>query len=378
MKSHQTPEPLQATTPELKAMKNEQFSPLKLFLKATALALGIALVFLLLTAIGLGVFAYTKAQQFANEANTTLPELQKLISVGLKTQPIAANGQKNILLLGTDAVQNRVGAPVLTDAIVLISVGVESGKISAVSLPRDLWHEEYQTKINALLHYGATKTPANPALFPTTVISELTGVPIHHTIVLSLEQVAVMIDLLGGISLDLKHSFADTRFPRDDVALSNQTDPAVLYKTVQFEKGPQVLTGERALEYMRSRHSEDSEGTDQARSERQQEVLAALLRQLTSAQTLLDSEKMAKIFMFYQANFSESLSTQEATTTAIALFKQRKNLQFSYTPLPIQTESEQGVVFHPPVTPKNPQWIYQVQDKAVFTQLIQSALNQKQ
>ena len=47
------------------------------------------------------------------------------------------------------------------------------------------------------------------------------------------------------------------------------------------------MNGNRALQYVRSRHAEGNEGSDFARSKRQQDVLVALKAKLTDPQVLL-------------------------------------------------------------------------------------------
>jgi LCP family protein required for cell wall assembly len=352
-----------------------KYFAIKLFAKATALALALAVGMLTLTAGILGVFLYHKATIFAQYSGKTMPELKQIITTTLKTKPITTDGHKTILLLGTDEVANRVDAPILTDAILLISINTTTGKISTLALPRDLWSEAYQTKINALLHYGITRYPNSPDRFPTEVIQELTGVPIHHTITLKLNQVAEIIDLLGGVEVTVSQPFIDSLYPKEDVDISKENDPTVLYRTVEFEAGTQVLTGSRALEYMRSRHSTDEQGTDGARSERQQAVLSAVLTQLSSLKTIADLKKSGTLFAYYEDTFAHSLPTQELLSTAFALFDNKDSLSLTQTSPTIETIETPGVIFHPKETKKQPQWIYQIKDPTLFKAFAQKSLD---
>jgi anionic cell wall polymer biosynthesis LytR-Cps2A-Psr (LCP) family protein len=51
---------------------------------------------------------------------------------------------------------------------------------------------------------------------------------------------------------------------------------------VSFEAGPQLMDGQRALIFTRSRHAEGQEGSDFARSARQQLVIAAIKEKMLS------------------------------------------------------------------------------------------------
>jgi anionic cell wall polymer biosynthesis LytR-Cps2A-Psr (LCP) family protein len=55
---------------------------------------------------------------------------------------------------------------------------------------------------------------------------------------------------------------------------------ACVYETVHFDAGMQHMDGARALIYARSRHAEGDEGSDFARSRRQQELVVSLKNKL--------------------------------------------------------------------------------------------------
>ncbi len=346
-----------------------------LFAKATGLAIGIALVMLIISGLIVGVYFYQKASQFSQYAGVSMSELKQLVRTSLSQKPTTIDGRKTLLLLGTDAVANRGNAPVLTDAIELVTINTITGNISLLSLPRDLWNDTYQTKINALLHYGIDRYPNNPAQFPTEIISKMTGVPIQHTMVIHLQNVADIITILGGVQITITHPFTDDQYPRDDVDISKVKDPALLYKTVQFEAGPQVLSAEQALEYMRSRHSEGDEGTDVSRAERQQELFGAVMAQLTSQETMLDVEKMGTLFAYYKKTFASSLSMEELGSIAVALAPHKDTLSLSRTSPSISTPEEEGVIYHPLPNRVQPQWIYAVTDRVAFQQFAQHSLD---
>ena len=95
-----------------------------------------------------------------------------------------------------------------------------------------------------------------------------------------------IIDTVGGIDIDVPISFTDYRYP----------GPNYSYQTVSFTKGTTTLSGEQALIYSRSRHGNNGEGSDFARSRRQQQVMLAVKQKLLSAGTLANPLVMKDIY----------------------------------------------------------------------------------
>lgn len=327
----------------------------------------------------------TKAHQFKTQFESTsgmdAAHIFETIQNGWSQHVIAENGAVNILVLGLDQVDNRAGGPILTDTILLVSVDTATADVSMISFPRDIWDEVYQTKINALYSYGEDFYPGQPQLLVTETLERITGVPIHHTVVISLEDLSELIDIVGGIEVTVDRAFVDTRFPRDDVDISIETDPAVLYKTVAFEQGPHVFDGETALAFIRSRNSKGDEGTDIARSARQQKVLEALISTTISKSTLINPNTLGKLVAFYQDTFERYLPMTQLVAIGknVLITKLDQNvltLDVSITKesLPIQTATQSGVLYHPPVSETNSVWVYQIVDEDAFKQEVQALL----
>ena len=334
-----------------------------ILLKATLLSLGFAFVLLSITALGVAGFIYYKVHTFATQAQTTVPELKTLAQDALATQPEATDGYKTILLLGIDSVSNKPNSPELTDTIVLLSINMNSGRIGMLSLPRDLWSSAYQTRINALYEYGKTRYPDKPEQFPQEVISELTGIPIQHTITLSLGTVAEIIDTLNGIEVSVTHGFTDDQFPREDVDVVTVKNPADLYETVTFEQGMQHMDGQTALKYIRSRKSADIEqGTDIARSERQQQVISALFNRVASFSLLSETKTLANLYTLYNKTFEAQLSKKEALATLNHLLQYKDALVLESVTPSIYPESEAGVITNPPLYKYKGQWVYEIRE----------------
>jgi len=369
--------PLKVTAAQKKAptKKIKVLTPKQLFLKATLLALGFAFILLLLTFLGVGLYAYGKFNQFAKTAGVDKSEFIHTVTTAYKSEPTHENYRKNFLVLGVDSLETRGDVPPLSDTMMLMSLNLKTGQINTLSLPRDLWSEAYKTKINALLAYGSEQTPDNPREFPEKVIEELTAIDIHHTIVLSMEELSQLIDLAGGVEVEIETSFIDSEFPRTDVAITKETDPAKLYETVAFKQGSELMNSERALKYIRSRKSEDDQGTDISRGQRQQQVIRALFNKLSNIRQFIDDPASAgELYKYYVDNFDQYLDVEELISTVAMLAPVRNQIKFKGDSLSIYPEDKNGVITNPPIWQYQGQWIYEIRDLENFKTEIKTKL----
>jgi len=195
-----------------------------------------------------------------------------------------------VLVLGLDAREDDQS--LLTDTILLATINVNTGDYLLFSLPRDLWLTDLKTKINALYYYGKKIDPNDGSLLVEQKIEEILNWPIDYVALFKMEQIKDLVDRAGGIEITVERSFIDEYFPKDDGSGE--------VMVVSFEQGKQVLDGEKALQFMRSRQSEDEiEGTDEARQKRQKQVILALQNKLLTQKSLwLDLKLIANLFNF--------------------------------------------------------------------------------
>jgi len=367
------------TTPDPKTETDKKYSSnlFALFIKTNLLAIFFTLVLFLVTALAAGAWGYTKLNKFSQAAGISISELRTKIEEGLRQEPIQTNNHKNILLLGVDSLSGRGDAPPLTDTIMLMSVDLETGKINTLPLPRDLWSQEYKTKINALYFYGLEKYPDQPEKFTKETIEEMTDLEIHHTLVLSLDKLEELIDLLGGISVNVPVGFTDEEFPRPGVDVAVERDPKILYQTISFEEGEQTLSGEKALQYIRSRHSDGDEGTDISRGDRQQLVIKAIFNKLMNIKQYVKNPELAgKIYRFYDDDFSSVFPLEEIISTGKNLVNKRDQITIKGHQLSTTKEDpKNGVLDNPrPSYLYQNQWVYVINDQDLFEQEIKNSL----
>lgn len=347
----------------------------QLFLKINLLAVLIVSGMFLLTLFGIGIFAYSKFSKFTQTAGITKSDFLQTIDDGWHREPIETNGFKNILVLGVDTLETRGDSKPLTDSIILSSINLKTGKITLLPLPRDLWSQAYQTKINALYTYGLDRNSSHPQEFPEQVISEMIDLNIHHTLVISMENVAQIIDLVGGIVIDVEQGFVDQKFPRTDVDVTIENDPAELFETIEFKTGSQVMDGDTALKYIRSRHGDHEQNTDHARSTRQQAVIEAVLKKMISKKNILNAKLMAQLYDYYLLYFSQDLPVTELIATAKQLLPHRDQIQLNNHQITIYPDDPSGAIEHPAQYLYDNQWVYVIRDQNKFELQIKNSLN---
>ena len=214
----------------------------------------------------------------------------------------------NILLLGTDAAPGRKAE--LTDVILLVSVDPVAETAVMVSVPRDTGFVPlpdttvydsglYPDKVNGLMFVAAREPErwcpdlaAAPTSCGLRTIEESVGlylgVEIHHYALVDMSGFAQLIDALGGLELCLPGRLYDPEF---DGSLRNVD----AIEPLELPAGCHQYDGLDALAYARSRtgwiempSGEIVPQNDFTRSERQQQVLLALRRELAQADTLFE------------------------------------------------------------------------------------------
>jgi LCP family protein required for cell wall assembly len=181
-----------------------------------------------------------------------------------------------ILLLGTDhsrTIEERASAR-RSDSIMLVRTDPDRGRLAYLSIPRDLRVDvpgHGVNKLNAAFQIGG------PALALETVRA-LTDVPINHIVLVDFDDFRELIDAMGGITVDVPKPIVSNAFDCPYSAERCET-----WQGWRFGKGKQKMDGRRALVYSRIRQNRlDPAENDITRSERQQRVLQAIGRRITS------------------------------------------------------------------------------------------------
>ncbi|HEU0050563.1 MAG TPA: LCP family protein [Patescibacteria group bacterium] len=211
----------------------------------------------------------------------------------------AAVDHMNILFLGIGG-DGHDGA-LLTDTMLLVSLDIKGKHASILSIPRDLAYPlgngQFE-KINAVDAYAEQDHPGEGAVRTADAVSKLLDVPIDHAIRVDFRGFSDFIDALGGIDVTVQQSFTDYQYPTADDK----------WTTVSFKQGIQHMSGSTALVFVRSRHGNNGEGSDFARSRRQQIVMLAVRNKLLSLGTISDPQKLAALWSAVANHIQTDLS----------------------------------------------------------------------
>ncbi len=249
-------------------------------------------------------------------------------------------GRINILLLG------KAGKdPVLTDTMIMVSMRRGQGSNAVMlSIPRDIWVPEFSDKINSAYSRGGDK---GGLILAKSVVEEVVGVPINYALTFNFEGFVEIVNILGGVEVEVERSFTDNRFPipgREDDDCGGDPEFLCRYESVSFEKGRQLMDGATALKLTRSRHSEDpGEGTDLARAARQHKVILAIKEKALKPETFLSPEKVSRLWSAFWVNVETDLSGNQLAYIARIVFDVRDSI-LSYA-IP------EELLFNPPYSP---------------------------
>jgi anionic cell wall polymer biosynthesis LytR-Cps2A-Psr (LCP) family protein len=309
--------------------------------------------------LGLTIFLWGSIKEMFNPITI----VANISGVDLKE----TDGRTNVLVLGSD--KRTIGEirAVLTDTILVASIGKVEGDVVMISLPRDLWvsSPKGNNKINAMYAFGG---PENIQ----SVVENVLGIPIHYYAVVDFQFFEETVDILGGVEINIEQSFADYMYPvegmeddacgrteeeieeyekawgqkdeeeneenedeeeenlkkkKKDEAEDPQERLSVLqmypcrYQTISFEAGAQKMDGETALTYARSRHGSNNQGGDFARARRQQQLIMAIKGEALSFTTLLNPTKLRELYDTYERNVDTNIDFQTAQN--FVLFSQK-------------------------------------------------------
>lgn len=164
----------------------------------------------------------------------------------------------NFIVLGMEDVR--------TDTILFLSFCADSKKIDVLSIPRDTYihrkgyNDAEDRKINSIYKDHGVEGVKK------TVSHILDGVPIHHYVMLDYEGVEKIVDILGGVEVEVPFHMKY----RDPTA-----NPPL---NIDIPQGKQLLDGKKSLDFIRFRKGNNKTGYkdgDLGRIKAQQKFLEA-------------------------------------------------------------------------------------------------------
>ena len=273
----------------------------------------------------------------------------------------------NLLLLGIAGGDHD--GPNLTDTILFASLDPQRNKITLVSIPRDLWISELNAKVNTAYAIGESKRKDGGLILANKVASTILNKPINYVLRIDFSGFLKAIDILGGIDVNLQKEFDDHEYPIDGKEKDNcgyldeeinaraATSSSALdifpcrYVSIHFDQGLQHLSGVQALEVVRSRHAEGDEGTDFARSKRQEAVMQGIKNKAFSLGTLLNPGRVVDLYDLLKESIHADIKDEEVDDF-IRLFQKMKSADIQSAVLDYGDEKQNrpGLLVNPPLS----------------------------
>jgi LCP family protein required for cell wall assembly len=233
-------------------------------------------LFLLAVVVG-GALLFMRAAAFnASVSRAVFPSTALLLSLN-GSDPV------NVLMVGYGGSEHE-GA-YLADSIQILSIDPDTDTTTTIPIPRDLWVEGVDVfrqngKINEVFAAGHSEDGPDEnarvdraADLLAAVLSDVTGLDIHHWLAIDFDGFRDMVDAVGGVTLENPVAF---RYTGEEV-----NHEAGIWEAGAYEAGQIHLDGEEALWYARARYTSVlAESNDFARSARQARVLGALRAKL--------------------------------------------------------------------------------------------------
>ncbi|MCA9945366.1 MAG: LCP family protein [Ardenticatenaceae bacterium] len=296
------------------------------------LLFGLGIIILL---IGSSVWLYQTVQatvssleiinpDFSNPGN--VDSIQELPAPSSSAEPIQGNSEpapilssdalrrwegKNrvsVLLMGIDQRCEDDG-PTHTDSMMVLTIDPVGLSAAVLSLPRDLWVEIPDfgvDRINQANYYGEIyEYPGGGQALAVQTVETLLGVPIDYYVAVNFDAFVEVVDLVGGIDIDVPEAIDDPDYP----------DRCYGYDPFSIEAGEQHLDGETALKYARTRATF---GGDVDRAGRQQAVMLAVRKQVFDLNSLPQIIAQApQLWQTSQENVRTNMTLNEAIQLAL-------------------------------------------------------------
>lgn len=291
--------------------------------KKVLLGLLIVAVLGVFGAVGFIYYVDSKIDKIPDEA---LPSLEEDIDQGFRNILIVGSDSREDLPEGFENFGSYGGER--TDVIMIAHVIPGEGA-QLLSLPRDLKVAipgEGTNRVNAAFVFGG------PDLLVKT-IQENFDIPIHHYVEIDFGGFARVVDALGGIEKTFDNPARDKK------------------SGLNVEAGTQVMDGEAALAYARSRSYQELidgswqsvDGSDIGRTHRQQEVLLLMFDQATSKSAAFNLPSFA-------TTFAEQIRADAGFTPSVMIDLGRAGLSLSSSDietktLPVTGSTEGGVAY---------------------------------
>ena len=251
-------------------------------------------------------------------------------------QVVSTQNVTTIMLVGQDNQGDESGEEhKLSDCMIMCTINRETKSLTMTSILRDCYvpipayagHKPGQSRINVCYHLGSQWAGSSKGGMEMLAlcVEQNFGIPIDHTIEVGFDTFAQVIDLMGGVDIELTELEA------------NYMTYGIGYGRVgEMEPGYQTLNGVQALAYARIRKI-DPDG-DFSRSNRQRTILKSLLGKCVKM-NLWDLHKLATQVL---PLITTAMTTDEMTNYIWEFLPMLKDLTIVSQRIPLEKSALDG------------------------------------
>ncbi|GAE95158.1 cell envelope-associated transcriptional attenuator LytR-CpsA-Psr [Gracilibacillus boraciitolerans JCM 21714] len=161
--------------------------------------------------------------------------------------------------------QNEGGSR--SDALILATLNKDDSSVKMLSIPRDTYvyvpERDMNTKINHAHAYGGVKATIE-------TVEEFLDIPVDYYVSMNFNAFIDVVETLNGINVNVEKEIQEQ---------NSKDEP----NAIHLQPGDQLLNGEEALAYARTRKIDN----DIERGKRQQEIMKAIADKATSVKSVL-------------------------------------------------------------------------------------------
>ena len=282
-------------------------------------------------------FAATETTQATDPAASQTPGEETSEATEESTEPeqtwpevISTQNVTTFMLVGQD---NREGEAEeqhkLSDSMIMCTINRETKTLTMTSILRDCYvplpayagHTAGRNRINVCYALGSQWTGSSKGGMEMLAlcVEQNFGIPIDHTIEVGFDSFEKIINLLGGVEIDLTE--AEAKYMTDKIGYVGDMEPGV-----------QMLDGLEALAYARIRKI-DADG-DFSRTNRQRTIINSLLKKCVKM-NLWDLHKLATQIL---PLITTDMSTDEMSNYIWEFLPMLKDLTIVSQQIPLDKE----------------------------------------
>ena len=283
--------------------------------------------------------------------------LIKTIYQASTKNPYLSKDKINFIVLGLDERNDSLEVTQTTDTIIFVSLNLKTFKLNMVSLPRDLWSYNINTKINQI--YPLSLEQPDKFSYIKDNFKSITGQDIDHVLIVNTNNLIDFVKLIGGVDLNLDVGFIDNLYPNPDYIASPSANIPI-YKTVEFKSGQIHLDESNITEFVRSRHGGETAalgGTDIGRIHRQQLLLEAIISKIKSNSFIPTQDQLFGLYKLWDQEITKDINDIQIFQIFSSISSGFSNLSLNKIEIKIGDSQKDGLIYHPTKF-INSQWVY--------------------